>query len=88
MPPPRRLALIDRRPEDAADLPAYPRCGDTWEAQQPAAFRALLETIEVRSRPELAAVRRRLYAARLSHSQAGVAWTRYRIRQAALDGTA
>jgi hypothetical protein len=33
----------------------------------------------------LADLGRRLYAAHLPRAQAGVAWTRYRIRQAALD---
>jgi hypothetical protein len=68
--------------DDTADLPACPRCGtpDTWEARQPAAFRALLGAIEgCVSRPELAMLGRRLYAATLSRGQAGVAWTRYRI---------
>ena len=74
--------------DDVAELPACPRCGtpDTWEAHQPAAFRALLRAIDgCPSRPELATLGRRLYAARLPRAQAGVAWTRYRIRQAALD---
>jgi hypothetical protein len=75
-----RYAVAD----DTADLPACPRCGtpDTWEARQPAAFRALIAAIEAcTSRPELAMLGRRLYAAKLSRGQAGVAWTRYRIPQ-------
>jgi hypothetical protein len=74
--------------DDAPEVPACPRCGvpDTWEARQPAAFRALLGSIEAcRTRPALADLGRRLYAAKLPRSQAGVVWTRYRIRQAALD---
>jgi hypothetical protein len=76
---------------DAAHLPACPRCGtpDIWEARQPAAFRALLQAIDgCALRPELAALGRQLYAAKLPRAQAGVAWTRYRIRQAALDAAA
>ena len=62
---------------------------DTWESHQPAAFRALLGAIDAcRSRAALADLGRRLYAARLPRAQAGVAWTRYRIRQAALDAAA
>lgn len=74
--------------DDAVDLPTCPRCGtpDTWEARQPAAFRAWLRAIETcPSRAALSDLGRRLYAARLPRDQAGVAWTRYRIRQAALD---
>jgi hypothetical protein len=74
--------------DDTVDLPTCPRCGtaDTWEARQPAAFRAWLRAIETcPSRAALSDLGRRLYAARLPRAQAGVAWTRYRIRQAALD---
>jgi hypothetical protein len=73
---------------DAVDLPACPRCGtpDTWEARQPAAFQAWLGALDAcPSRAALGLLGRRLYAARLPRAQAGVAWTRYRIRQAALD---
>jgi len=73
---------------DAADLPRCPRCGtaDTWEARQDPGFRAWLAAIaSCRSRTELAALGHRLYAARLPRAQAGVAWTHYRLRQAALD---
>jgi hypothetical protein len=73
--------------DGTADLPACPRCGtpDTWEARQPAAFQALLRAIDTCvSCAALAALGRHLYAARLPRGQAGVAWTRYRIRQAAL----
>jgi hypothetical protein len=74
--------------DDAPELPACPRCGtpDTWEARQPAAFRAWLQAIDAcPTRTDLADLGRRLYAARLPRAQAGVAWTRYRIRQATLD---
>jgi hypothetical protein len=77
--------------DDTVDLPTCPRCGtpDTWEARQPAAFRAWLRAIETcPSRGALSDLGRRLYAARLPRAQAGVAWTRYRIRQAALDARA
>jgi hypothetical protein len=74
--------------DDAPEPPACPRCGtpDTWEARQPAALRALLRAIDAcPTRTALADLGRRLYAARLPRVQAGVAWTRYRIRKAALD---
>jgi hypothetical protein len=62
---------------------------DTWEARQPAAFQALLRAIDIcLSRAALTVVGRQLYAAWLPRAQAGVAWTRYRIRQAALDAAA
>jgi hypothetical protein len=77
--------------DDAPEPPACPRCGtpDTWEARQPAAFRALLQAIDTcPTRIALADLGRRLYAAHLPRAQAGVAWTRYRIRKAALDAVA
>jgi hypothetical protein len=77
--------------DDAADLPRCPACRteDTWEARQPAAYQALLAEIDgCPSRPALAALGRRLYAARLPRAQAGVAWTHYRLRAAALEQAA
>jgi hypothetical protein len=77
--------------DDTAYPRACPRCGtpDTWEARQPAAFRAWLHAIDAcGSRAALAALGRQLYAAQLPRAQAGVAWTRYRIRQAAFDAAA
>jgi hypothetical protein len=77
--------------DETADLPRCPRCGtpDTWEARQDPAFRGWLAAIaDCRTRAELAALGRRLYAARLPRAQAGVAWTHYRLRQAALDAAA
>jgi hypothetical protein len=74
--------------DDAPELPVCPCCGtpDTWEARQPAAFRAWLHAIDAcPTRVVLADLGRRLYAAHLPRAQAGVAWTRYRVRQAALD---
>jgi hypothetical protein len=75
--------------DDTADLPTCPRCGtpDTWEARQDPAFRAVLREIEAsRSRNDLAALGRRLYARPLPRAQAGVAWTRYALRKAQLEG--
>jgi hypothetical protein len=74
--------------DDASELPTCPRCGtpNTWEARQPVAFQTWLRAIDAcPSRAALAALGRRLYAARLPRAQAGVAWTRYRIWTAALD---
>jgi hypothetical protein len=53
--------------DDAADLPACPRCGtaDTWEARQDPAFRQWLAAIDgCPSRAALAALGRQLYAGR------------------------
>lgn len=59
---------------------------NTWEARQGAAFRALVAEIDCcASLAELAALGKRLYALALSHDQAGVAWSHYRLRKAALE---
>jgi hypothetical protein len=74
--------------DDAGELPRCPGCGtvDTWEARQPADYQTLLAAIDgCPSSPALAALGRRLYAARLPRAQAGVAWTHYRLCQAALE---
>jgi hypothetical protein len=74
--------------DEAAALPRCPGCGtvDIWEAHQTAAYQALLAEIDgCPSRAALTALGRRLYAARLPRAQAGVAWTHYRLRQAALE---
>jgi hypothetical protein len=90
--PPRvRCPRCDTRyvaDDDAAELPMCPCCGtpDTWEARQSATFRAWLRAIErCPTRSALADLGRRLYAAHLPRARAGVAWTRYRIRKAALE---
>ncbi len=74
--------------DEAADLPTCPRCAipDTWEARQDPAFRALIAEIDAcASFSELAALGKRLYALRLSHDQAGVAWSHYYVRKAKLE---
>ncbi len=74
--------------DELADLPACPRCGtaDTWEARQDPGFRALIAEIGAcASLSELAALGKRLYQLRLSHEQAGVAWSHYHIRKAKLE---
>jgi hypothetical protein len=74
--------------EDSAEIPACPGCGtpDTWEARQGGAFRALLEEIDAcPCLAELAPAGKRLYALALPHEQAGVAWTHYQLRRAALE---
>jgi hypothetical protein len=74
--------------DEAAEIPACPACGviDTWEARQGSSFRGLVAGIDgCPSLAELAAVGKRLYGLRLAHDQAGVAWTRYRLRKAALE---
>jgi hypothetical protein len=74
--------------DEAADIPACPECGapDTWESRQSAAFRALIAEIDgCPSLAELARLGKRLYGLALPHDQTGVAWTRYRLRRAALE---
>ncbi len=74
--------------DEAAEVPACPECGapDTWESRQGPAFRALVTEIDgCPSLAELAALGKRLYALGLSHDQAGVAWSHYRLRRAALE---
>lgn len=59
---------------------------DTWENRQGVAFSALVAEIDgCPSLVELGAIGKRLYALRLSHDQVGVAWTRYPLRQTALE---
>jgi hypothetical protein len=74
--------------DETAELSACPACGtaDTWEARQGEAFRRLVGEIDAcPSLAKLAVLGKRLYAARLPHDQAGVAWTHYRFRKAALE---
>jgi len=74
--------------DEAAALPVCPACGvaDTWEARQGAGFRAHVAEIDgCASLAELAALGKRLYALALSHDQAGVAWSHYRLCKAALE---
>jgi hypothetical protein len=75
--------------DEAAELPACPACGtpDTWESRQVVAFRALVGEIDgCTTLTDLAQVGKRLYALGLPHDQAGVAWTHYQLRKAALEG--
>lgn len=55
----------------------------------PLAWHALgpvhVETVACPSFPDLAATGKRLYALRLPHDQAGVAWTHYHLRRQALE---
>lgn len=74
--------------DETADLPACPECGliRTWEARQGETFRRLVAEIDgCPSLGELAAVGKRLYSLQLPHDQAGVVWTHYRLRRAALE---
>jgi hypothetical protein len=74
--------------EEAAEIPACPVCGvrDTWEARQCEPFRSLVAEIDACSSLELLrTLGKRLYALRLSHEQAGVAWTYYTLRKVALE---
>ena len=74
--------------DESADIPACPECGvpDTWESRQGPAFRALVGEIDgCSSLAELAVIGKRLYALALSRDQAGVAWTHYALRKAALE---
>ena len=59
---------------------------DNWESRQGASFRALVaEIYGCQSLVELARLGKRLYAFALPQDQAGVAWTRYALRKAALE---
>ena len=59
-----------------------------WMARQPQWFRDLLSRIETcPSLPELAKLGKQIYAMPLTHEQAGVAWTWYRIRKDHLQHT-
>jgi hypothetical protein len=74
--------------DECLEIPTCPACAtpNTWEARQGAAFRALVAEIDgCASLAELAALGKRLYALALSHDQAGVAWSHYRLRKAALE---
>jgi hypothetical protein len=74
--------------DEAVDLPRCPACGarDEWEARQGAGFRALIVAIDgCPLLTDLAALGKQLYALRLPHDQAGVAWTHYQLRKAVLE---
>jgi len=74
--------------DDAAELPTCPVCGtrDTWEARQGGRVRGIVGAIDVcPSLEELSALGKRLYALALTPDQAGVAWSHYRLRKAALE---
>jgi hypothetical protein len=74
--------------EDSGDLPTCPGCGtrDTWEARQGGRFRGIVGAIDAcPSLEELAALGKRLYTLQLMHDQAGVAWSHYHLRKAALE---
>ena len=74
--------------EECLDIPTCPACAapNTWEARRGPAFRQLIAEIDgCPSLAELARLGKRLYALALPHDQAGVAWTRYRLRRAGLE---
>jgi hypothetical protein len=74
--------------DEAADIPVCPECGTaaTWESRQGPEFRALVDEIDgCASLAELAALGKRIYALELPRDQAGVAWTHYTLRKAALE---
>jgi hypothetical protein len=78
------------RDDEAVELPRCPACGarDEWEARQGPSFLALIAEIDgCPGLAELAALGKRLYALGLPHDQAGVAWTHYQLRKAALEGS-
>lgn len=74
--------------DDTAELPTCPACGarDTWETRQGARFRGIVGAIDAcPSLGELTALGKRLYALSLGGDQAGVVWSHYRCRKAALE---
>ncbi len=81
------LAVYDAD-DECLEIPTCPACAtpNTWEARQGGRFRALVAEIDgCALLVELAALGKRLYALALSHDQAGVAWSHYRLRKAALE---
>jgi len=73
---------------DAPELPTCPACGtrDTWEGRQGGRFRGIVGAIDAcPTLEDLGALGKRLYAFALGPDQAGVAWTHYHLRQAALE---
>ena len=75
--------------DEAVDVPACPECDtpDTWEARQGLTFQRLVAEIDgCPSLADLAQLGKRLYARPLPHDQAGVAWSHYQLRRAALEG--
>jgi hypothetical protein len=74
--------------DEGAALPVCPACGvaDTWEVRQSAGFRVLIAEVDgCASLADLAVVGKRLYALALDHDQAGVAWSHFGMRKAALE---
>jgi hypothetical protein len=74
--------------DDSPDLPTCPECGapDTWETRQGGRFRGIVDAIDsCADLKVLGALGKRLYALDLTHDQAGVAWTHYHLRKAALE---
>jgi hypothetical protein len=79
---------VSEAEEDSGELPTCPGCGrrDTWEARQGGRFRGIVGAIDAcPSLDELAALGKRFYALQLTHDQAGVAWSHYHLRRAALE---
>ncbi len=79
---------VSEADEDSGELPTCPGCGtrDTWEARQGGRFRGIVGAIDAcPALEELAALGKRLYALQLTHDQAGVAWSHYHLRRAALE---
>jgi len=75
--------------DDASELPTCSGCGtrDTWEARQGGRFRGIVGAIDAcRSLEELAQIGKRLYGLALTHEQAGVAWSHYRLGKTAARG--
>jgi hypothetical protein len=74
--------------DECLEIPTCPGCAtpNTWEARQGPVFRQLVGAIDgCAALAELAALGKRLYALALPHDQAGVAWSHYQLRKAALE---
>jgi hypothetical protein len=74
--------------DERLEIPTCPTCAtpDTWEARRGPAFRQLVAEIDgCASLAELGVVGKRLYGMALAHDEAGVAWTHYGLRKAALE---
>ena len=74
--------------DEYLEIPTCPACAtpNTWEARQGPTFRRLVAEIDgCASLAELAALGKRVYTLALSHDQAGVAWSHYRLRKSAFE---
>jgi hypothetical protein len=83
-----RCGAVYEADDEYLEIAICPACAtpNIWEARQGSAFRRLVTGIDgCASLFELPGLGKRLYALALSHDQAGVAWSHYGLRRAALE---